>query len=75
MFIRNLKTKQVFIVPEGTTYAKTAYEVVSKEQLDKEKAARIASKPAQAKKTITKPSPKKKSSRPAKKKPSAKKKK
>ena len=75
MFIRNLKTRQVFIVPEGSTYPKTAYEVVTKEQLEKEKAARTASKAAQEQKTVTKPSREEKPSKPVKKKPRAKKKK
>lgn len=33
MLIRNLKTKQVYMVPDGTLHPKTAYEVITSEQL------------------------------------------
>lgn len=66
MLIRNLSTRQVFIVPDSSTYPKTAYEIVTKEQLNKEKAARIAPKTPQENKTITKSSPKKKPAKPLK---------
>ena len=75
MLIKNLKTKQVFIVPDGTMYAKTAYEVITKDQLEKEKAMRIAAMATQEKKTITKPSPKKKPTKASKKKLNTKKRK